>query len=174
MVVFLFIWVLKEYKKVIIHILNNFSQFLAGFSYQIQNRSQILVYLDYLYMTLCNICSNWRFLLLFPIHQTGLCQLFIESQSIFFLLWSKSFPEKTEFFSVKRVCSGHDDFHFPDRCLPLIPLYKMLGHSLSTTRPSQRWIFSRFPCFPFMSTNPLIKKALWVQITIFPKSLHHI
>ena len=86
MVVFLFIWVLKEYKKVIIHILNNFSQFLAGFSYQIQNRSQILVYLDYLYMTLCTICSNWRFLLLFPIHQTGLCQLFIESQSNFFSL----------------------------------------------------------------------------------------
>ena len=118
-VVFLFIWYLssQKYKKIITHSIS---------------------WLDYSYVNLCTICSNWRFLLLFPIHQTGLCQLFIESQSNFFSLVTKT-------FSVKRVCSGRDDFHFPDRCLPLIPLYKMLGHSLSTTRPSQRWIFSRFP-----------------------------
>ena len=48
--------------------------------------------------------------------------------------------ERRKFIFVKRV--GKHDFHFFDRCLPLIPPFKMLGHSLSTRRQSLRWIFS--------------------------------
>ena len=48
--------------------------------------------------------------------------------------------ERRKSIFVKRVWKH--DFYFFDRCLPLIPPFKMLGHSLSTRPQSPRWIFS--------------------------------